>query len=300
MFDSYIERISTIAGVNSEDKEDEILSDEGDSDGDRISSLLGKEAKEITSRPMEFGSEFGKTGGIAMPKDMMNDFLSVDKPHVAALAGTLCRTAQRLESPEIDIAEIASLANVGVRGLARYTIVRIITEGRIICDAIYATDIAMKENRTLLTELYHQLAEQEKKAKWFREQQDKIQLSNTEVEKKKREIDDSIRKISNDDGKVFSLGERVGFQLSEADWMDRIVPAGLRHGTSVGWSRKHSIARGRGVEATPKDTDTLSPRPLQEIMGEGSTTAEEPVTDPTEHLPDGVDNTLSASQLTEM
>jgi len=170
MFDSYIERISTIAGVNSEDKEDEILSDEGDSDGDRISSLLGKEAKEITSRPMEFGSEFGKTGGIAMPKDMMNDFLSVDKPHVAALAGTLCRTAQRLESPEIDIAEIASLANVGVRGLARYTIVRIITEGRNICDAIYATDIAMKENRTLLTELYHQLAEQEKKAKWFREQ----------------------------------------------------------------------------------------------------------------------------------
>ena len=184
--------------------------------------------------------------------------------------------------------------------MLRCNIERIITEGRIICDAIYATEIAMKENGALLTELCHQLAEQEKKAKWFREQQDKIQLSNTEVEKKKREIDDSIRKISNDDGKVFSLGERVGFQLSEADWMDRIVPAGLRHGTSVGWSRKHSIARGRGVEATPKDTDTLSPRPLQEIMGEGSTTAEEPVTDPTEHLPDGVDNTLSASQLTEM
>jgi len=122
MFDSYIDRISTIAGVNSEDEDDEILSDEGDSDGDRISSLLGKEAKEITSRPMEFGSEFGETGGIGMPKDVMNDVLSVDKPHVAALAGTLRWTAQRLECPEIDIAEIASLANVGVQGLARYTI----------------------------------------------------------------------------------------------------------------------------------------------------------------------------------
>jgi len=70
----------------------------------------------------------------------------------------------------------------------------------------------------------------------IREQQDKIRLTNTEVEKNKRQIDDSIRMMCNDDGKVFSLGERVGFQPSVADWMDRIVPAGLRHGTSVRWS----------------------------------------------------------------
>ena len=82
--------------------------------------------------------------------------------------------------------------------------------------------------------------------------------------------------------------------------MDRIVQAGLQYGTSVGWSQKQSVGHGRRAEATPKDTNTLSPRPLQEIMGEGSPRTEEPVTDPTEHLPDDIDNTLPASQLTEL
>jgi len=104
MFDSYVDWISTITGVNSEQKDDEILLDEGDSNGNRISSLLGKEAKEITSRPLEFGSKFSETSGIGMPKDVMNDVLSVDMPHVAVLAGTIRQTGQQLESPEINIA----------------------------------------------------------------------------------------------------------------------------------------------------------------------------------------------------
>jgi hypothetical protein len=78
--------------------------------------------------------------------------------------------------------------------------------------------------------------------------------------------------------------------------MDQIVPAGLRHGTSVGLSRKQSVAPGRGADAAPKDPDSLSPRPLPEIMGTASPRTEEPNTDPTEDLPDDADNTLPAPQ----
>jgi len=46
----------------------------------------------------------------------------------------------------------------------------------------------------------------------------------------------------------------------------------------------------------PKDTDTLSPRPVREIMGEGNPMMEEPVTDPAEHRPDGNDSTLPTSK----
>jgi hypothetical protein len=295
-FNTYIARISTIAGSNPEHEDGGILADDGDSDADRISSDLVEEAKEVTARPMDFDAEFCETGGIGMQKDVMDDVLLVDKPHVARLVGTLRWTTQQLEYPEIHIAEIAALANVGVRGLARYTIERIVTEGRIICDAIYACQTTLAENKAQLTELCHQLAEQEKKAKWFREHQDKIHLSYTELEEKKREIDDSLNKLGAHDSKVSGLGERVGSPPSKGDWMDQIVPAGLRQGTSVGWSRKQSVAHRRGADAAPKEPATPSPRPLREIMGAGSPRIEEPVTGPTEHLPDDDDNTPPESQ----
>jgi len=78
--------------------------------------------------------------------------------------------------------------------------------------------------------------------------------------------------------------------------MDRIVAGALRHGTSVGWSRKQPAADSRGGEVVPKNTDNLSPRPLREIMDEGNPMMKGPVTNPTEQLQDDDDNILPALQ----
>jgi predicted nuclease with TOPRIM domain len=110
---------------------------------------------------------------------------------------------------------------------------RIVAEGRVICDAIDACETALNENNARLTGLCHALAEQEEKVEWFREQQDKICLSNTEPEEKNRELNESIK---TNDGKVSRLGDRVDSTLLEENWMDRILPAGLQHGTSLGWA----------------------------------------------------------------
>jgi hypothetical protein len=278
----------------------------------------------------------------------MDEVLSLDEPYVAGLVGTLRRTTQRLENPEIDIAEIAALANVGARGIVRYAMERIVDNGRATCDATYACETALKENKVLLTELCHALQEHEQKTEWFHEHQEKLRRSNTKIEEKNRELDESIKrkKIGTHDGKVLSLGDGVGLPAPEENWMERILPAGLQHGTRVGWARNQSVAYVREAEAvtsspispfgnhtvhtdkTPVvhespferssevtglgnlsclggpgpsnlstgDTDTLSPRPLHDIMGEGNPMMEQPVTDPTEHLPDDNDNTLPASK----
>jgi hypothetical protein len=343
-FNTYITQISTIAGTNPEHEEDGNLADDGDNDGGgRISSMLGEGPKEITARPMELGSEFRETGGIGMSKDVMDDAALLDEPYVGRLVGTLRRTTQRLENPKLEIAEITSLAKFGVRGLVRYTMERIVAEGRVIYDAIYACEAVLNENKARLIELRDALAEQETKAEWFRKQQETIRHSNTELEETNQELDESIKKIGTQGGKVLSFGDRVGSTLPEENWMDRILPAGLQHGTSVGWARNQSVGgaevatssstnpsgnrtanpdetlaalkpppeRSPGATGPSNlsglsspapsnlptiDTDTLSPRPLREIMGEGNPMTEEPVTDPREHLPDDNDNTIPVSK----
>jgi hypothetical protein len=260
-FSAYIAQISVIAGTTPEREHDRNLAGENDNDGGRIFSALNEEAEEITGRPMEFGSEFCETGGIGMPKEVMEDILSLDKPYVAGLVGTLHQTAQRLENPEIEIAEIASLANVGVRGLARYTMERILAESRVICDAIYDYETALKENKARLTEVGHALAEQEKKVEWFRKQRDKFHLTNAELEEKNRELDESMKKIGAHDEGGTSWGDRIGSKLTVDDWMDQIIPAGLQHPANVGWAQNQSVSHGPQAEvATSSPTTPLGIR----------------------------------------
>jgi hypothetical protein len=128
---------------------------------------------------------------------------------------------------------------------------RIVAEGRVICDAIDACETALNENNARLTGLCHALAEQEEKVEWFREQQDKICLSNTELEEKNRELNESIK---TNDGKVSRLGDRVDSTLLEENWMDRILPAGLQHGTSLGWAGNQSVVHGRGADSAEAAT----------------------------------------------
>jgi len=256
-FRAYIAQVSVIAGVIPECENDRNLADEKDNDGGRISSALSEEAEEITGRPIEFGSEFRETGSIGMPKEVMEDILSLDKPYVAGLVDTLHRTAQRLENPEIDIAEIASLANVGVRRLARYTIERILAESRVICDAIYDYETALKQNKARLTEVCHALAVHEKKTEWFRKQREKFHLTNAELEEKNRELDESMKMIGTHDKGGTSSGDRVGSKLTVDNWMDQILPAGLQHPANDGWARNQSVAYGPQAEGA-----THSPTPL--------------------------------------
>ncbi|KAI5845539.1 hypothetical protein BZA05DRAFT_447872 [Tricharina praecox] len=194
--DSYFSRQDKLVGAkrpqdaDSEDAVDEV--DKG-SPVATATDLLGGSQNEVTGRPIYFGSEFRETGGVGMSKEVMGEVLSADQPHNNSLTGVLRDTIHRLETPEVEIAEIAALATVGVRGLTRYAMERILAESQIIVDAIHAGEGVLKANKDKLWELQLALAEQEKKAEWLREQQDKLRLSDAEVEEKNRELELMIK-----------------------------------------------------------------------------------------------------------
>jgi len=257
-FSAYIAQFSVLAGVIPECENDQNQADNKDNDGGRVSTLFSEEAEEITGRPMEFGSEFRETDSIGMPKEGMEDILLLDKLYFAGLVSTLHCTAQRLENPEIQIAEISSLANVGVCGLTRYTMECFLAESRVICDAIYDYETALKQNKARLTEMCYALAEYEKKIEWFRKQQEKFHLTNTELEEKNRELDESMKKIGAHDEGGTGCGDHVGSRLMVDNWMDQILPAGLQHPANIGWARIPSVAHGPLAEVATSSPTTPS------------------------------------------
>jgi len=107
-------------------------------------------------------------------------------------------------NPEVDIAEIVSLANVGVRGLARYTTERTAAESRVLCDAIYACETAAAEKQGSALRSCVMPLRSKRKTRNGSVSSKINSVTNTEPGGKDRELGGFIKKIGSHDGKVLA------------------------------------------------------------------------------------------------